>query len=866
MLKRVQTEARGHKKGLVIDGHVYPDDAVQDCLNMDFHFSHDEIRKPYAAYKDWTDVVDYAYVGETDNILAFEEFRVRDEESTKLLKAVVVTDEDNQNVRVLIDDWFNPGSDFGNSASGLTSGWTGKQIDILERYEFGMVGTGNNLPTLTMNLSATDVPERVNDYYRGWFLFNNDTGKCVGIVTKYVASTQVITVRVNIEVIDEEAEGINNVQHIEFPLASPTDMYMLCRFAYCGYYMSNMGAEAISEAQIQPDNNGIRISFGKSNLPMLMLTYLEQTTYFQREDATPDRAANWGSGDDEYNRDWHGFWASADMPVIENKKNYWDTASGAGDTNKIHYYESNLKNLGLILQRETNYDTSNDDIVTRAGAICVELDDYQMVFLRTIILRNIASSNRQSFYRFRVLFKVDFDRRITHTAMFYGESVYTETDVADTPMMQLADARGGYDDIRKDWGKQFTEPTLAEENTYEVLVLTPENQKNRYEGGWLRLSEDATGLTINSYLNNYYYRDVSLNGKLLFRIGDMNALLDVKDITTGNDDEDVKNGSYKMCLSQVQNGNVNTRSIFVNERIREISATEKVIAGMGTIGDSFLVWTDKQVASYTIAEYATAFNRKDISFTDRGAYSHKSVVRAQINYNFAGAYWLSPSGSIYRLVDNYPEDILFGRWRDYYQEQISEQDKEQAVGGFLSRTKEVFFQIGNKIYIWNLEYEHWKVYQYGDTASIFAKADDSEIAFVAGGIAYKTEGMNTEEYMDKSSEPIPFGFKKAINFGDETLLKIFDRADLIFERELAEEDLPASIELKAGVNSRTATDVLDTEYNIAATQKLTQQVRTRKPGNYYNFQLSGSGENLKRFRLVQLKLIAAITQRQLTEI
>lgn len=876
MLPRSDNDIRGHVKGLLVDGHSFPLDSVQDCLNLDFMKDYDQLRPAYDTLYDLTNsATNYAYLPTGYKILAAKQFRVTANNTTTEVAVVVAVDADNQNPKVLVNKWYNPSNAYGNYASGLGTGWLNNYIDVFETKD---ITAGATFAAEYGTIDTGDIT-KPDGYYKGWFVFSGDT--CVGIVTNYVGSTGNIIVRRNIYVLNEATEGENN---FGYRAITSGEDYTLCRFPCIGYGLL-AGAVSITKAQIMEQGNGVKISFGASDIPPMLLTFLDKTDFFYKNDV---KATSWGSGTNEYKYDWDGFWLSYDVPQITKKKQfiYKNQLSGSPIVAAIdhyYYFEQYTKELGIILKlaiRHKDY-FSGGSYTYWSGALACSLDGYQGVFLKLYVLDNsLDETNDRSnveFEEIRVIHKVDFDRRLSHYHFFLGQDT-TRPQILSTfdqewltLMPQMTPDRGGHVDIQKKWGQKYSNVNIGDENAYEVLVIDEEvnpraDTPSLSSQNFLSLYDDANGLLLNSYLNQYYWGDIRAKSDVVFRVGETVIAAGLKNYTPDNKDETLKNGHLKYILSSLQNGNIQTHSVFPYERIRQIDLHDKFISGMGTISDNFLIWTDTTLFSLRIADYSLGLVQEQMVFNDRGAISHKAVVKAQVNYNYAGAYWMCPSGSIYRILDDYPEDILYGRWRDYYQESISTNDKNNAVSGYLPRTKEVFFQIGTKIYVWNLEMEHWKIYSYPDAATVFDQTIDSELMFASGRKIYKTEGLASVKHKDKTTDTINFNLAHTVTYNDETMLKILDRVDLIFEKTIVDARVPSYLNIRAGVNSKVTADIIDKNVEINQIEKHTETMRVRKPGNYFGFKLSGNSANLQKFRLLQMKIVSALTKRQLTEI
>ena len=258
----------------------------------------------------------------------------------------------------------------------------------------------------------------------------------------------------------------------------------------------------------------------------------------------------------------------------------------------------------------------------------------------------------------------------------------------------------------------------------------------------------------------------------------------------------------------------------------------------------------------------------------KGTYGLKTVCKAQVGGQFAGVYWLA-NDSIYRFLDNQPEDILFNRWKETYQE-MSESDKSAAVTGFNALTKDVYFKIGTKVYIWNILTEGWKIYSYYDVPECMFTANSGDLYFTKGQYIFKTEPYTTELRTDQSSagpKSIPFYLRKRLTHGSQVINKIPDRVDMIFETESPEEGedpltLPADLIIQIGKHG-SVTNILNKEFGGASTFKRSFLTALRVRANYYDVKLMSdpdTEENILRFKLHELIVNAKIGARDITKI
>lgn len=777
----------GHIKGYITDGRIYPPDSVQDCLNMDFYRGRDAKRQAYSEKTIYSAGVavslnDFLPSGYT--VAGFTEKLFVDEDNNSQAVLVIVAVHSSPSTtfptKIYVSKYFNPSNTFYNYTGAKTNqisstDWENNITELTEKVAF-TAGSPSYTDTNRVNtITVAALAGKKDNYYHGWHIYSNDSNLYpMGCITDYNGTTGQIVIRRN---------SYDDAGTIRLRPMGAGD-YILSRFQVNTVYYQSF-AQTVSDVTFREKANTLQICLGK-NIELLNLSFLQEKRYF----GTP--GGEIGSSTTILYKNWNGFYFAADAPKITDKKVYtWVeyVAADSGDINE-HLISTELKELGVLIKWDTftgpAFQDSAGTIVDEAviaGGFVITLDGYQAVFLKNVLMNYHIGDNVQTeFDRVSFLFGTDYDRRISSMQMFYGR---TDAFGIKTPyteqMIELYQFQPDYagDTLVSASGRSNI--YSASHNLYEVWIYdidgttgnVPVNSEIYGPGGTASafdLRTIATGLSLNSYLNNYYWKDIYTLASGIFPIGEDTLAWNLANTAVSTDEDYDKNGSLKGAISQIQQGFLNTQSIFVDERVRQITEGQSLTGGASTIGGQFLLFTETNCLWYNIEELDTFLLQKFQDFEQKGAYQRKGIIKAQFGDQFAGVYWIGRD-SIYRFLNNAPDDLLFDRWRDAYQ-LISEADKRAASAGFLPRTREVYMKIGSYVYVWNIDYENWKIYSYGDVPAYLTSAINGEIMFSTGRYLFQPEAPGTTVFKDKNSTDIPFMMEVEVSGGDMLTNKI----------------------------------------------------------------------------------------------
>ena len=636
----------------------------------------------------------------------------------------------------------------------------------------------------------------------------------------------------------------------------------------------------VEQANIEDAFNSIKICIGNKIRP-IRLTFLQGKRF-------------WNPNSSQHNVSWNGFWLRYDIPLISNidKVQKWETAA---DTDKIFLFDNtNIvenerigRETGVRLKMATkpsiistvDIDDQYKDTVI---GMCITLDGYQTIFYKYFIGTKYitASPSPDSHYMYAMSpayqFFIDFDRSLTDTNTF-----------AHSPVTTPAIAVGGsYKEIESfmlisDVGgiTELSEATNNHDNLFEIDIHTEATstlyaRRNILYSAYIDVN--AIGIPLGSVINSKFYHSPVSAFSIVFKVGENIIGADIGEDFLGTDSKlRDKYGYSKIVISALQfrdiDGTpVNADSCFGEERIRQLISGERITAGQSTVNNRFLLFTDKSLYSYQITDEAKGGIDEVFSkFLLLGTYSQKSVVRAKIGDQFAGVYWIAKGqDSIYRMLDNRPEDILNNRWRESFRE-LSDTDKANAVTGFNSKTRDVYFVIGTKIYVWNLERENWQIYTFADRPEICLTDSTGQIIFTSGKNIFRLEPYDTEYFKDETTDgevAIPFKLTKEINYGTEIAEKIFDRINIEFEKELDDAVAENPIRIKAGQDG-SEVNLLDETISInPITQFHRSNKLLRSPAAQHRIEIiySDSTGGIKKFELKELLISSKSTARRLS--
>jgi len=843
---------KGHPLGYVsitdCDKMNPPEGSVQECLNMDFEPQGDRRRDPYSLLHDLSAVLPSGY-----SIKSFFEKVFIDAGGTAKTAIIVVALKALSPAKIYISKYYNPSSDYGNNHA-VSAGWEeASWVELTEIFS-DTVDAVNVDDGTYYEIESNGAGINTNaDYYKGWFVYNNtNPGTSLGFVTDYSYSG-----------------GIGTFTIFRNPgtSISVSDDIRISRFPV---NIKNQGNwENIEDADFEDTFNSVRIALGHESRPVL-INFLSEKKFF---------GALAGIGD--FNPDWNGFWMSFDAPVITNKDVLF-VREAHTEGIVSHYVDDELQDLGIRLRIDpSKTDDTSTHNYDELWSVCIKLDGFQTFFVRSLIGKWFYDGfvNRRTALTLWLEYQADFDRRISHSQIFYerseaGKHIDTGKETTLPDPKQLSEARGGELSVNEDavtgisipvpisvfgidnlhsrggytdtaypavwrvkinsagspdtfvWNRDgggfsapiniANQPQLLEfgvsiffetttghtvNDEWEIRTTTTITKKlqtydlgayNPVQENGFEAKPENNGSTLHNYLNQLYDKDIHIKPKQFIQVDENIVALNLSPDNISEDTKtEKKQGVSKGAFSQLQDGNINAYSIFSSERIESL-AREEITGGISTVGLNFLVFTERDCIWYEIADEDNFLLRTVGTFANQGAYSLRGITSAVTEEKapmgtasqevgarqFGGVYWISPKG-IFMFRDNEPVNILKGRWLNQYMT-ISNSNKQNAKAGYLPGKKEVFFVIGNDIWVWSLLYEHWKIYSFTSVPVHFVSARNGELLFAGTNKIFTTNPPETTEHLDEGSIGFDFYLAQYVSGGTAVKNKIIHSIDLIY--------------------------------------------------------------------------------------
>jgi hypothetical protein len=586
---------------------------------------------------------------------------------------------------------------------------------------------------------------------------------------------------------------------------------------------------------------------------------------------------------------WDGFWFGYDSPEILNKKSY----SVSRDTDELTPTNWNIEKstigneLGIWYNCQKVARAEAYAYNDRAYSLCIELDGFQTVFVRQIL-----SNDKHEQLIWGRLEKW-FDRRITATLLFYDEfndiNPKTITDGV-LPLTYLVDGIcPGYLPISK-MNASLKDHLDNEINSYSFSISNVEGYVAVNGQNITKLKQHSDGLSLNSYLNQEYWKNITMKCDGLVKVGETliayGVSQDIVDIDT-NTGEIPKVGKNSICTAQVQGNGVNTHSIMSSERITE-RTREKIINTVATIENNFLILTSENCYWYNFYESNGTTDFKNNTIQKKGDYKTKGITNKKAlakavfidnsplgttsyefgKLNFGGVFWAGYE-TIYGFFDNEPIDLLRGRWRKEYRE-ISKSDKELVSAEYYPNMKDVWFNIPGTgyIFIFSVENKYWKKYLfldlpeyniYYDSLGQIMWHDATTIRRMKADWDDITTGNNYKDNASGTQASIPFLIKKKLNFGDVNFFKLFHKIDLYYNVETTQSgdvNNEAKIAVKLTDNNSPNGNVLNSIHSIqsSGTSEFKKRIPVAKriSANYFTVELSSESGTLNN--IVSLKI------------
>lgn len=550
-------------------------------------------------------------------------------------------------------------------------------------------------------------------------------------------------------------------------------------------------------------------------------------------------------GSDTGKVNWNGFWMSYLSPAAENKKvyrMYHQPTSGA------KHVIIDDKTIGAELGVDYHFKVDSavgDYHRQRYFSFGLTLNGFETIFIKNLYLQCIIQGANYIIYvqEPNINFNVDFDRRITGTNIFYSENstnapgVFQDTPTRDNEFpatYQVQRDRGGHVPVD---GSLIACSFDSSYNVNKLDFMFHENGQYNAETT-LYLNKINTGISLNSMLNNYYWKDINLKFKYVTRVGKylLAANLSnssIKDLMAEGITNISEDGRGSVCLAQFENGNTVCNSLFVSERIRQITHGEEILGIAGFQNNQALIFTFSKMYYLEILDFGK-FTFKVTVFDSRGLVNRKSLAAAQILDEFGGIYWVNPGEGIFGFVNGRPVDLLENKWQLEYQ-RLSTGIKNSAISGFFPDLREIYFYFNSKLYIYSLKAGHWKIHTYPVAPEIFEKSLNGLITFSAGRKIYQREPLNSDQYLDLGTTAINFYTEQYISFKSTSMHKILHNADIhidVTPHINAGEPLATYVYLRASTEKTGSNDLMNHKLDTNSSKLFNRLAIGRKHVSY----------------------------------
>lgn len=581
---------------------------------------------------------------------------------------------------------------------------------------------------------------------------------------------------------------------------------------------------------------------------------------------------------------WNGFWLDYTAPKV-NKKNYYywnETASTGSPLQPVHSATGAKQELGVYYEAYS-YLNNNADKPFRAYSSAIELDNYQTFFTSNHVT---GGSGSKHMLNFKVKFHKWFNRRISGHYLFYDD----------------------FDNFTKDAG-QITEipPTYLLDESHsgqvkmENIPVTTDMATNEFIWDMnLFVSETSTeklvsyadaGLPLESYLNGFYRSDVNVRPYQLIRVGpNMMGINCELDSDTDKDSRQITNAYTMVCVSQKQNGAIYCEDILSTQRLKQQSIGFPLRGGVGIMGNQFIVFSQAMGHLREILAEDNLVIRNVADFENKGLITPdgSGIVKAvdvlsietgqetaPLVSEYKGIFWLSYN-DIYTISGNRAvsivedrneyDTVLRRKWKQEYQN-IPSSVRAQVIQGYHANNEQVWYFINNTLYIYQLSYNRWIIYELADTPLGFVSAADGELLIYTSNAVYKTEPIGTTAFKDKGTVEIDSAIALILNHGNPLVPKIPDGFNVNYDITAVENPITTfTIEANVAVTDEEGTEIYNK--NIELATSIEPQKKFERRGydkrirsSRYKFRLSSvDNSNMKKFKITQLRLTAQVAE------
>lgn len=509
---------------------------------------------------------------------------------------------------------------------------------------------------------------------------------------------------------------------------------------------------------------------------------------------------------------YNGFFFDYDSVEAKDKKKYIrfilneEHNDNPTDEKTIEYSEiSNQLGLGYDIKNYKSRSAASGNTKDKVYSLCAELDGRQVFFLKNLFANrgNVPGQNEvNSELLIDLRLEPWFNPRITGHLMFVNTMVLSPAffdTILETGNLLEGDGKGY---------RQFEKMSVQFNDNHQLYTRLITNTGVWNSGETLFPEKFATGISLLDMLHNYYWKSVNVGAEAAIPAG-LNLVayrLDDDAIRKDNDSAGENIGLFSVCISQVQQGNANCKSIMTTERVKQLSVGQPIIAAARAYGSQFLIFTPDECRWEDVIDEQSISTRSIAVYYDDGIVNKESVCAAVVpeemqagppsapyTSKFSGTY-CAGYRSFYTFIGNKRIDLLvvkdpatdkaiFARWYDEYN-RLDKSVKEASRVGYLSNNKEVFWYLNGEIRVWSIKNECWTSYVFPDAVSGFVPELDGELYFWTGNKIYKTEKISTSEFKDKGTAAIDWYFEKFYSFGTEQANKIFDKLDWNYEFQI----------------------------------------------------------------------------------
>jgi hypothetical protein len=578
---------------------------------------------------------------------------------------------------------------------------------------------------------------------------------------------------------------------------------------------------------------------------------------------------------------WDGFYFDYDCPEILSKKWY----NLINNSNTVPGRSTEFKELGVWFNMDsvTENATGSTDFNAFYSWV-MQIDGFQNLFLFNAV--TLKGTNDLKRIGIKMYLKPYFNRRITSLVQFFSREVdtlfssNTNHDNEISPTLMLNDSAPGR--------IVFANSGFIYENSVSQYYIDGVKSTNTHA----ELDNWNTGITLNSFLNQTYYKEQSMKCQGGCEIGTRNTIVYGISSDIAIADEDLKVGKTSVigecsvAVSNVQNVGSYTHSIFSSERFFEL-ANSKIIDVVSTTENQFLIFTKDTIKWMDFTDFGAGTWQEIGTFRDYGTTSKTAIAKITFIENagmgtaswefgkkeFGGVFFANLE-SIYCFNNNTPEDVLKGVWKLYYQSLVKTYGL--PVLSYYPDKKEVWARINTTVYIYSMIEKNWKIYTFTDTPDVFHHNSDGQITWSNTGVIYRmTNELDSDNYLDKGSVGIPFDWKFRVNHNNPDILKLLHRIDLFYEMVTTYSGGYTAGTCKIAVGTdKNSGNVLNTTYTLeeaGATQTgyhLRVPIVKRILGNYYYIEFysdSTTVANIISFKINQLSLLAKMTKGTLTK-